>query len=104
MFLCVYYLRRRDRHALARHVRATHDRDRDSQTMSAGCLLAGAVPTDAALAKLKESNLRFAMSEVSKLRPIAARRMDTAQAQPPFAISVNLVNDNAFDTQLRRTK
>jgi len=44
------------------------------------------------------------MSEVSKLKPIAARRMDTAQAQPPFAISVNLVNDNAFDTQLRRTK
>jgi len=43
MFLCVYYLRRRDRHALARHVRATHDRDRDFQTMAAGCLLAGAV-------------------------------------------------------------
>ena len=30
------------------------------------------------------------MSEVSKLKPIAARRMDTAQAQHPFAISVNL--------------
>ena len=44
------------------------------------------------------------MSEVSKGKPIAARRMDTAQAQHPFAISVNLVNDNAFDTQLRRTK
>jgi hypothetical protein len=40
------------------------------------------------------------MSEVSKRKPIAARRMDTAQAQHPFAISVNLVNDNAFDTQL----
>jgi hypothetical protein len=40
------------------------------------------------------------MSEVSKLKPIAARRMDTAQAQHPFAISVNLVNDHAFDTQL----
>jgi hypothetical protein len=44
------------------------------------------------------------MSEVSNLKPIAARRMDTAQAQYPFAISVNLVNDNAFDTQLRRIK
>jgi hypothetical protein len=40
------------------------------------------------------------MSEVSKLKPIAARRMDTAQAQHLFAISVNLVNDHAFDTQL----
>jgi hypothetical protein len=37
------------------------------------------------------------MSEVSKRKPIAARRMDTAQAQHPFAISVNLVNDHAFD-------
>ena len=40
------------------------------------------------------------MSEVSKQKPIAACRRDTAQAQHPFAISVNLVNDHAFDTQL----
>ena len=104
MFLCVYYLRRRDRHALARHVRAMYDRDRDPQTMLVRYLLAGAVLLTPTLAKLKESNLRFAMSEVSKLKRIAARRMDTAQAQHPFAISVNLVNDNAFDTQLRRAK
>ena len=99
MFLCVYYLRRRDRHALARHVRAMYDRDRVPQTMLVRYFLARSA-TDAALAKLKESNLRFAMSEVSKRKPIAARRMDTAQAQHPFAISVNLVNDHAFDTQL----
>ena len=43
MFLCVYYLRRRDRHALARHVRAMSDRDRDPQTMLVRYLLAGAV-------------------------------------------------------------
>ena len=66
--------------------------------------LCGRSATDAALTKLKESNLRFATSEVSEGKPIAARRMDTAQAQHPFAISVNLVNDNAFDTQSRRTK
>lgn len=98
-FLCVY-LRRVIAMHWPRHVRATHDCDRDSQTVSAGCLLAGAGATDAALAKLKESNLRFAMSEVSKLKPIAPRRMDTARAQHPFGISVNLVNDHAFDTQL----
>ena len=54
----------------------------------------------ATLAKFKESNLRFVMSEVSKHKPIAACRRDTAQAQHPFAISVNLVNDHAFDRQL----
>jgi len=42
MFLCVLSPAR-DRYALARHVRATHDHNRDSQTMSAGCLLVGAV-------------------------------------------------------------
>jgi hypothetical protein len=63
-------------------------------------LVSGRSATDAALDKFKESNLRFAMSEVSKLKPIAARRMDAAQAQHPFAISVNLVNDHAFDAQL----
>jgi hypothetical protein len=55
----------------------------------------------ATLAKFKESNLRFVMSEVSKHKPIAAcRRGHTTQAQHPFAISVNQVNDHAFDTQL----
>jgi hypothetical protein len=44
------------------------------------------------------------MSELSNQKPIAACRRDTAQAQHPFAISVNLVNDHAFDTQLLRTK
>ena len=43
MFLRVYYLRWRDRHALARHVRAMYDRDRDPQTMLVRYLLAGAM-------------------------------------------------------------
>src|SRR5438093_2600269 len=46
------------------------------------------VPADAALAKLKEGNLRFATSEESKGKPTAARRKETAQAQQPFAIIV----------------
>lgn len=96
MFLCVYYLRR----VIAMHWHAMFVR----RTTATAILVSGRSATDAALAKLKESNLRFAMSEVSKRKPIAARRMDTAQAQHPFAISVNLVNDHAFDTQLRRTK
>jgi len=49
---------------------------------------AASVPADAALAKLKEGNLRFATSEVSKGKPTAARRKETAQAQHPFAIVV----------------
>ena len=49
---------------------------------------AASVPADAALAKLKEGNLRFASSEVSKGKPTAARRTETAQAQHPFAIIV----------------
>jgi carbonic anhydrase len=56
-------------------------------------VLAGEHPTesvspDAALAKLKEGNLRFASSEVSQSKPTAARRAETAQAQHPFAIVV----------------
>jgi carbonic anhydrase len=47
---------------------------------------AASVSADAALAKLKESNLRFASSEVSQSKPTAARRAETAQAQHPFAI------------------
>src|SRR5205085_5530051 len=35
-----------------------------------------------------EGNLRFATSEVSQGKPIAARRKETAQAQHPFAIIV----------------
>src|SRR5437667_7888503 len=49
---------------------------------------AASVPADAALLKLKEGNLRFATSEVSKGKPTAARRTETAQAQHPFAIIV----------------
>src|SRR6266478_9283220 len=49
---------------------------------------AASVPADAALAKLKEGNLRFATSEESKGKPTAARRTETAQGQHPFAIIV----------------
>src|SRR5438067_11937757 len=49
---------------------------------------AASMPADAALVKLKEGNLRFATSEVSKGKPTAARRKETAQAQHPFAIIV----------------
>jgi len=47
---------------------------------------AASVSADSALAKLKEGNLRFASSEVSQSKPIAARRAETAQEQHPFAI------------------
>jgi carbonic anhydrase len=49
---------------------------------------AASVPADAALAKLKEGNLRFTTSDVSEGKPTAARRKETAQAQHPFAIIV----------------
>jgi carbonic anhydrase len=49
---------------------------------------AASVPADAALAKLKEGNLRFATSETSQSKATAARRAETAQAQHPFAIIV----------------
>ncbi len=49
---------------------------------------AASVPADAALARLKGSNLRFATNEVSQAKPTAARRTQTAQAQYPFAIIV----------------
>src|SRR5207302_1989570 len=49
---------------------------------------AASVPADAALAKLMEGNLRFTTSDVSKGKPTAARRTETAQAQHPFAIIV----------------
>ena len=99
MFLCVYYLRRVI--ACTGTPCSCDARPRPRSSNDIGSLLvSGRSATDAAFAKLKESNLRFAMSEVSKRKPIAARRMDTAQAQHPFAISVSLVNDHAFDTQL----
>ena len=47
---------------------------------------APSVGADAALAKLKEGNARFAGSKVSEGKPTAARRAETAQAQHPFAI------------------
>ena len=43
MFLCVYYLRRVIAMPWHAMFGVTHDRDRDSQTMSACFLLAGAV-------------------------------------------------------------
>jgi carbonic anhydrase len=49
---------------------------------------AASVDADAALAKLKEGNLRFSTSEASQGKPTAARRAETAQAQHPFAIIV----------------
>jgi carbonic anhydrase len=49
---------------------------------------AASVDADAALAKLKEGNLRFSTSEVSQGKPTAERRAETAQAQHPFAIIV----------------
>ncbi|MGH8093460.1 MAG: carbonic anhydrase [Chthoniobacterales bacterium] len=41
---------------------------------------------DAALAKLKEGNARFDTSKVSASKPTTARRVETAQAQHPFAV------------------
>src|SRR2546429_3953802 len=49
---------------------------------------AASVDADAALAKLKEGNLRFSTSDVSQGKPTAARRSETAQAQHPFAIII----------------
>jgi carbonic anhydrase len=49
---------------------------------------ATSVPPDAALAKLKEGNLRFVSNETSKGQPTTARRTETAQAQHPFAVIV----------------
>lgn len=49
---------------------------------------ASSISADAALAKLKEGNLRFVTSDVSKGKPTAARRAETAQGQHPFAIIV----------------
>jgi carbonic anhydrase len=47
---------------------------------------APSVSTEAALAKLKEGNARFVTNKVSTPKPTAAKRVETAQAQHPFAI------------------
>src|SRR5262245_9145972 len=49
---------------------------------------ASSVAPDAALAKLKEGNARFASSTMSQAKPTAERRAATAQGQHPFAIIV----------------
>jgi carbonic anhydrase len=61
-------------------------------TMSSWAFAADpAVPTitpDEALHRLQAGNERFANSKVSAGKPVAARRLETAQAQHPFAIIV----------------
>jgi len=47
---------------------------------------AASLDADAALAKLKEGNARFAATEVSTGKPTAAKRAETANGQHPFAI------------------
>ena len=47
---------------------------------------APSVSTGAALAKLKEGNARFVRNKVSTAKPTTAKRIETAQAQHPFAI------------------
>jgi carbonic anhydrase len=44
------------------------------------------VSTEAALAKLNEGNARFVRNKVSTAKPTTAKRIETAQAQHPFAI------------------
>ena len=46
------------------------------------------VSPDVALARLKAGNARFVADPVSKGKPTAARRVETAQSQHPFAIIV----------------
>jgi carbonic anhydrase len=46
------------------------------------------VGPDAALVRLKEGHARFATNKVSKGKPNAAKREETAKAQHPFAIIV----------------
>ena len=41
---------------------------------------------EAALAKLKDGNVRFYSSKVSESKPVAAERQETAKAQHPFAV------------------
>jgi carbonic anhydrase len=46
------------------------------------------VSADDALGRLKSGNERFAQSKVSASKPVAARRVETAKDQRPFAIIV----------------
>ncbi len=46
------------------------------------------VSAEAALAKLKKGNARFASSKISEGKPNAAKRAETAQGQHPFAVVV----------------
>ena len=46
------------------------------------------VTPDVALARLKEGNHRFVANPMSQGKPTAARRIETAQSQHPFAIIV----------------
>lgn len=46
------------------------------------------VSADDALGRLKSGNERFAQSKVSTSKPVAARRVETAKDQRPFAIIV----------------
>jgi carbonic anhydrase len=59
--------------------------------LAAGSVLADeakpVAPNDA-LAKLQAGNERFATSKVTKGRPVAAKRAETAQSQHPFAVVV----------------
>ena len=57
---------------------------------------AASVGADAALAKLKEGNARFATHEVSKGKPTAAKRAETAQMQKPFAIVVGCADSRTL--------
>src|SRR3954447_17287807 len=47
---------------------------------------APSVSADAALAKLKEGNIRFSSNKVSEGKPNAAKRAETVKSQHPFAI------------------
>lgn len=61
--------------------------------LSSGSVLLAAdhakpVAPDDALAKLQAGNQRFATSNVTEGKPVAARRAETAQSQHPFAVIV----------------
>ena len=50
--------------------------------------VAASIGPDVAMAKLKAGNARFVTSPLSKGKPTAQRRAETAQAQHPFAVVV----------------
>lgn len=62
-------------------------------TLSGNMAIAGdtvaSVSSDVGLAKLKAGNARFVDNPVSKEKPMAQRRAETAQAQHPFAVIVS---------------